>query len=234
MRGRAFVAPGVASAGHEVTLDAEESHYLVRVRRCAVGDAVQLLDGEAKAHAASIVRADPRACTVAVERELDPGPPLPVDVLVGIVDPKAMLEAITAACEAGAARLVPVRCERAQPTLPSAARVERVLRAAQRQCGRALPLRVTEAVDLDAVLDGGPPWDVAAPDDPAPTDYLAHPGAAARGLLPGPARVLVGPEGGLSAAEIQRATSQGFIPIGLSRFVLRTPTAVVAALARFA
>lgn len=45
-------------------------------------------------------------------------------------------------------------------------------------------------------------------------------------------RILIGPEGGLTAAEIQQALDADFARIGLGPYLQRTPTAVVSALAR--
>ena len=44
-------------------------------------------------------------------------------------------------------------------------------------------------------------------------------------------RLLVGPEGGLSAAEAAQAISQGFVPASLGSLILRAETAAVAACA---
>jgi 16S rRNA (uracil1498-N3)-methyltransferase len=64
--------------------------------------------------------------------------------------------------------------------------------------------------------------------------WLAQPGAelpplsdlAGEGAL-GPALFLVGPEGGFSPAEVERALGAGACSIGFPTPVLRTPTAVV-------
>ena len=43
--------------------------------------------------------------------------------------------------------------------------------------------------------------------------------------------VLVGPEGGFTTAEVERARAAGFVAVGLGRRILRTETAAVASAA---
>ena len=63
---------------------------------------------------------------------------------------------------------------------------------------------------------------------------LLDPGApqslAALGALHGPVSVLIGPEGGLSAAERQLAQAAGYRPVRMGPRILRTETAAVVAL----
>jgi 16S rRNA (uracil1498-N3)-methyltransferase len=226
--------PGELAAvqvGQLVELDDEESRYLQKVRRVRLGESVELLDGRGHRWAATLARAGRRAQVeiVAIVREQDPPPPTRI-VLLGLPDPVASLDALTGASELGATQIVLVRCERSQGHAPASARIERVLRAAVRQCGRSSPPE----------LLGDPPWSLA--------DALAH-----RSELPGvfgdprPAepsqphgrldasagvRLLVGPEGGLSPSEIEAARMAGFQGVCLGPWILRTPTAVVALLAR--
>jgi 16S rRNA (uracil1498-N3)-methyltransferase len=150
-------------------------------------------------------------------------------VLLGLPETAATLDALTQASELAATQIVLVRCERSQGHAPSSARIERVLRAAMRQCGRPSP----------PSLLGAPPGDLWSL-----TDALAH-RSELPGVLGDPSpgefrppdsgaglRLLVGPEGGLSPAEVEAARLAGFRGVCLGPWILRTPTAVVALLAR--
>ena len=224
IRGRVFVSPNSLGAGATLTLDAAESHYIVRVRRAQVGDRIEVLDGVASKHAADIVQADANACVIDVGPALtDPASP-PIIVLMGIVDAKAVAEALAGASEVGAARVVPVRTARAQTAMPPVARIARICRAAQRQCGRASPLTVGATLG----------WPDALEHAVALSGWVATPGAE-----PGPlthdragSRLLIGPEGGLTDAEVALSRDRGFQPLWLGPHVLRTPTAVVSGVAR--
>jgi len=224
VRGRAFASATPLTEGATVTLDDRESHYLVRVRRAAAGDAVELLDGVSLRHRAVVEHADPKACVVRVGAAVAEPPTPPQIVLMGIVDASAVSDAIAGASEAGATAIVPVRTERAQSSMPGPSRITKLVRAAQRQCGRAVPLRIESIVSVTEALaryDDLPGW-------------FAHPGAVERDDEPSAAtgaRVLVGPEGGLSEAEVAAAREAGFWPLSLGPYVQRTPTAIVTALA---
>jgi 16S rRNA (uracil1498-N3)-methyltransferase len=231
---RAFTPDGAEPPrpGAMLELDEEESRYLVKVRRARIGDALELFDGHGSAWAATL-RTIGRRVQIEVGVALRSSEAATRVLLLGLPDQVATLEALTSASELGATQVILVACERSQGRVPSAARLHRVLRAAQRQCGR---LRALELV-------GGPP------DAPLPLDRAL----AIRDELPGlfawealrdahaetnlvdetGLRLLVGPEGGLTAQEVEQIRAAGFRAVGLGPWVLRTPTAVIAMLARF-
>ena len=222
---RVFVADGVApQPGARIELDDDESRYLIKVRRVRVGEAIELLDGRGGVWTATLAAASRRAELVlgaAIER----GHGLPERVvLLGLPDPAACLEALTHASELGATEVVLVGCTRSQGHAPTVARIERVLRAAMRQCGRPAP---------PIVRGGDAPWSLTAALAHRPQlaglfgDATSRPRAP---LTTSHLRLLVGPEGGLTAAEIEAARAAGFEALCLGPWVLRTPTAVAAML----
>lgn len=238
MSTRAFVPDELSltavQVGQLVELDDDESRYLLKVRRVRPGESLELLDGRGHRWTATLASAGRRAQVEirTIVSEPEPPPPSRI-VLLGLPEPAATLDALTHASELGATQIVLVRCERSQGHAPSAARIERVLRAAMRQCGRPSPPEVL----------GGPPgdaWSLA--------DALAHRSELAgvfgdlhpvESRLPDPAtggeqglRLLVGPEGGLCPAELEATRAAGFRGVCLGPWILRTPTAVVALLAR--
>ncbi len=216
---RVFVPPG---AGPDVRLDPQESHYLVRVRRARAGQAIEALDGTGGRWHARVHAADPRAAHVAL------GPPIPAPpvvervVLLAMPERAALLQALDHALCLGASHVWLLRCERSAQAPPGPGRIERTLRAAMRQCGRAHPMAV----------DGPRAFDQILPDAPG-RRLVASPGAAPPSVVgTAPVSVLVGPEGGLTPGELALARDAGFEPVGLGPWILRTPLAVAAALAR--
>ena len=227
---RVFAPPDSATRpGTRLILDGEESHYLLKVRRQRVGAQLQLLDGVGGSWSATLIAAGARA-------EIEVGETLP-DVqtpervlLLGLPDAPATLESLTLASELAATEVVMVRCARSQGRVPSASRIERVLRAAQRQCGRPQPPAIfgvdepwplARALTHRATLPGYFAWEALREADAAPEP---HPRGV--GL-----RLLIGPEGGLEEAEVAALRDAGFVPLSLGPWVLRTPTAVTAGLA---
>ena len=80
--------------GSTIELDDEESHYLVKVRRARIGDALELFDGRGGAWAASL-RTTGRHASVEVGAPLCFAEPVPRVVLLGLPDQPATLEALT-------------------------------------------------------------------------------------------------------------------------------------------
>ena len=228
---RAFTPDGVEpQPDATIELDEDESHYLVKVRRARIGDAIELLDGRGGAWVATL-RSVGRRAHVQVGAALQiPEPPTRV-VLLGLPDQPATLEALTGASELGATHVVLVACDRSQGRTPTAARLQRILRASQRQCGRVRPLELiggppddplplARALELHDDLPGVFAWETLR-------DVDSEIGSTAGGL-----RLLVGPEGGLTAPEVQVLRNANFRAVSLGPYVLRTPTAVIAILAR--
>lgn len=212
---------------HEpAVLDPDESHYLRRVRRAPDGAALELIDDHGALWSARVRGGDARRSEVDLLAPIVvPAPSRELVLLLGLPEPAAVLELLPGLIEIGVAAIAWVRCARSQSGPPGQARVDRVVRAAQRQCGRPDaakflgPIGLAEAVALRSDLPGFFAWEQrrGQPDDLA---------------LTGGARLLVGPEGGLTQDEAGALTTAGLRPLGLGPHVLRTGTAALVGLAR--
>lgn len=215
-------AEGPFESGSEVELDDAESHYLARVRRRSAGEVVEVLDGRGDAARALIVVLDKKRARLRIEGPARARPEPTLRLACALIDPKAMLEVVTHATEFGAASLTLIRCERSSFDPPGERRVERAIRAAQRQSGRAAPLAVHGPITLaQFVASRGPneTWLVAD-----------HRGEAPAGPVDPATVLLVGPEGGFSPAERQLLADAGARPLVLADHVLRAPTACLSGL----
>ncbi len=227
MSPRVFHAPGSWQAGQTLSLDPDETRYLTRVRRVATGRGVEVLDGEGAHWDAELIDDPGRAAVLRLLAPRPSPPAMPLALLLIVPEPRATLDALIHASELAATAVHLVPGDHSPGGLPSAPRIARTLRAAQRQCGRPLPPRVHGPQPLATALSATealPGWQASVPARAHPTPVTVDP---ARG-----ARLLVGPEGGLSDAERQQATDAGLRPMGLGPWILRTPTAVAAGLAR--
>lgn len=215
-------ADGPLELGAVIELDDAESHYLGRVRRRAVGDEVDVLDGRGAMARATVEAIDRKRARLRIQSH---GPAQPAPTLrlaCALLDPKAMLEAITHAAEFGAASITLVRCERSSFDAPGERRIDAAIRAAQRQSGRAAPLLVHGPLTLEQLVrsrQDGETW------------LLAEPSASTPAAPIDPAALLlVGPEGGFSESERELLADAGASPLGLSNHVLRAPTACLSGL----
>jgi 16S rRNA (uracil1498-N3)-methyltransferase len=228
---RLFVPPEQLGSSARVRLTPAQSRYLLTVLRLGAGAEIEVFDGGGGRFRARLDGG-----------ELEMGARLheearTVDVVLAqaLAKGEKMELIVREATELGASRIVAFASERAVPRLDAergadrAERWRRIAQEAARQCGRADVPRVDAPIGWDALLS-------LARDEPERRLLLLDPeerevrlGAAARGV---PKLLLaVGPEGGFSAEERQRAAEAGFTPVALGKLVLRTETAGLAALA---
>jgi 16S rRNA (uracil1498-N3)-methyltransferase len=233
---RFFVPPPLdpSAAGSEFPLPEAPAHHALRVLRLAVGDALTLFTGAGGEFAATLVRAGKRDAWVrldayvAVEREST----LAVTLVQGIAATDAMDTIVRRAVELGVAAIQPVVSARGA-RFPGGAHGEKRLAhwrqvavAACEQCGRN---RVPAVHDVRDLAD----W-LRAREATRPGVVLDPEAAATIAAVPSPAQafdLLIGPEGGLTADEVTRATRAGFTAARMGPRVLRTETASLAALA---
>ncbi|HEX3468356.1 MAG TPA: RsmE family RNA methyltransferase [Candidatus Elarobacter sp.] len=234
MRDRFFVE-GVHALGDRVALAPDDARKVATVLRKRSGDRVQVVDSGGVAFGATLDVAA-RAVVVTLDEQLDRGAAEPgIDVTIAQAIPKGrkMDFVVEKATELGAAAIVPVRSARVVGHDTSSAKVERwrrIAKSAAQQSGRTRVPAVGEIRDWDALLATFGeydrvyvPWELAAP---APLrDVLERELSGARTVL-----VAIGPEGGFSSDEVERAQRAGASAISLGRRILRTETAALVVL----
>lgn len=219
---RLFVDAGLRE-GASVSLDGGQAAWLGRVMRRRAGGRLALFngrDGEWEAEIAALERGSGQA---AVLRRLRPQAPSP-DIWLAFAPAKrgnADL-AVRQATELGAARILPVVCERSVVDRLNMTRLRRIAIEAAEQCRR---LDVPEIAPLASLRDLLAAW-------PADRPLAAcHPGGGPMQAGPAPGGLLLGPEGGFAAAELDAFAETGFVRlVDLGPRILRAETAVVAAL----
>ncbi len=151
--------------GASLTLDGEQSHYLVRVLRLRAGAPVQVCDGRGARAQATLTQADAGRAQVLIGR-VDARPtgsgvesPLHITLAQCLSSADKMDWTIEKACELGVAAIVPVMSQRSLIRLDAERgrrKVEhwqRVVAAACLQCGRDLFPSVAEPLTLPAWLE---------------------------------------------------------------------------------
>lgn len=216
------LAPRVELAGHE-------AHHLLHVLRLGVGDEVVLFDGRGRASRAVVTGCSQSSASLETLDE-EPSRESYLHLALGVAALKAdkMATVVQKLTELGVTRILPFLAERGEVPAARAsgglARWRRVALEASKQSGRSLVPEIAEPRDLRSLLDA----------EAASALFVAHPGAPSIAFPPAGASVLalVGPEGGLSDAEIALAERRGARRFGLGPRTLRAETAaiVVAAL----
>jgi len=224
---------GVA-AGDTVTVEGDEAHHAVVVRRLRVGEPVTLADGEGLVAAGEVSATSKRSFDVRVTG-LDERPePTPTVTVVQALPKGDRGElAVEVLTEIGAARIVPWSAARSvavwkgERAAKSHAKWQSTAREAAKQARRAwhpvVPALASTA-DVMALIGGADLAVVLHEEATEPIGAIAVPGA-------GEIVVVVGPEGGLTDDEVAGFVRVGAVAVRLGDEVLRTSTAGVAAVA---
>ena len=209
--------------GASVPLDGGQVAWLGRVMRRGAGERLALFngrDGEWEAEVAALERGSGQA---SVLRRLRPQAVSP-DIWLAFAPAKRGMAdfAVRQATELGAARILPVIAERSVVDRLNGGRLGRIAIEAAEQCGRLDVPEIAPLAPLRDLLAGWPPERPLA---------ACHPGGGRMQAGPPPGGLLLGPEGGFAAVELDAFAETGFVRlVDLGPRILRAETAVVAAL----
>lgn len=217
--------PGV-SGGAPVEVSGPEAHHALRVKRLREGDAVELFDGSG--HTLASVYASWRGSRQNPVMSLEPRGGLvfvePVSPRVEVLCPPPKAERlgpmIDQLSQIGVAAWIPLSTARTQGSAHDFKRdkLERVVVEAAKQCGRAWLMEIGEPVFFEqaVALGGAALFDASG--GPGPVEPVG-------GVL----RLLVGPEGGWTAEELEIARRTGVATRRAGPHTLRVETAAVVA-----
>jgi 16S rRNA (uracil1498-N3)-methyltransferase len=236
-----FLVPPGALGDRAVVLDGAEAHHALHVVRAAAGDVIRLIDGEGVEALGRVDRVDTsRAWLAIIERRVhrrEDG--VELTLVQALLKRRGFSEVVRRATELGVAGVVPVTTERSVGRVPDGSEDERsarwtsVARSALKQSRGVYLPRIERARPLSEI---GP---VLAGADLGLVAWEEERGVSLAARLSeadGPRRIalVVGPEGGLSAAEIATLASLGAEPVSVGRRVLRADWAGPAAAAMIA
>lgn len=233
-----FKEGAVLTAGEVIALEPEELNHACRVLRLRKGDEVVIADGKGSAYRGVVEVLGPERGLVRLT-----GSPLPaaesprrIVLLQGLARGEKMDQIVRQAVELGVQQITPVVTERSVPRFSKSREEGRLrrwrslVRAAAKQCRRAVLPEVTPVLEFDRALEllrgrtAVVPWE----------------GEKERGLdrlleqLPEEKEAVflfIGPEGGFSEAEMAVLIGAGVCPIHLGPRILRTETAAAVTVA---
>jgi 16S rRNA (uracil1498-N3)-methyltransferase len=215
------------SAELELTLEGPQANYLGAVLRLGAGDRVKLFDDRTGEWLAEIVEAGRKRVSLRLldhSREREAVPDL---WLLFAPIKRGRIDWIAEkATELGVARLVPVLTQRTIVERVNGERLFAHMVEAAEQCERTALPELPEPQKLEALLRTWPEERMLLFADETGGAPLAQVAA------PGPAAILVGPEGGFT--EEERAAIRavpGAQPVSLGPRILRADTAAAAAVA---
>lgn len=222
---RLFVDQRLAAG--PLRIDGPAAHYLISVMRMAPGDPVKLFDDLTGEWVATASHVGKRDLIVDVSTQLREREPVPDLWLCAAPLKKGRVDWLAEkACELGVDRLVPVITQRTIVDRPKTERLRSHMVEAAEQCARTALPTLAEPLKLSALLRDWPQGRTLFFADEAG----GIPAVDAMRAHPGPAAILIGPEGGFTDDERQaiRALEQG-VAISLGPRILRADTAAAAA-----
>lgn len=230
--------------GSELQLDESGANHVSKVLRLKTGDLIRVFDGRGHEFEATLVQVGKKT-VVTLSRELtnNSESPLWVELLQVISRGDRMDFTLQKAVELGVSKIIPLTSERCGVKLDgerAAKKIEsyqKLVISACEQCGRAVVPQVAPLHSLDSLLQelqtGSGNTPTTTPDGREFINITLDPRATHKltSLPPTKAyRLLIGPEGGFSADEVQQTLAAGFTGVTLGPRILRTETTALVTL----
>ena len=219
-----------------ITLGRDQSHYLANVMRASAGDAVALFNGRDGEWSGEITSRGKRDVVLRVTDGLRTQAEEPDLWLAFAPIKRGRIDFVAAkATELGVARLIPVMTARTQMTRVNTGRLRANAVEAAEQCERMTVPEVSEPMSFADFLANWPAERrLLVGDETGGGQPIADAAADIAADANLPCAVLIGPEGGFTADELDELDKLTSVTkIGLGPRVMRADTAAIAALSVF-
>ena len=220
--------------GGTARLAADEARHLAQVLRLSVGDQIAVFDGAGREFHARVegIARDGATARILGEIAAAPEPAVRLTLAQAVLKGEKMDDVVRGATMMGVAAIEPLVTEHTVAHMKEGRAPERWRRiaiASAKQCRRA----VVPAIGAGRAFAGWLEQDrsehrLLLVEPSAAVD--ARPVSALGGNRPASATIVVGPEGGWSAGEIDSAVRAGCVPITLGRRTLRADAVATVAI----
>lgn len=229
--------PSGEAVGERIVIEGSDARHIGLSLRMKCGDPLTVSDGRAREYECRIAAIEPeRVCLEVLSVcETAKESPCRITVYQAFCKGDKMEGIVRRAVELGADAVVPVYSDHivSRPDASSAgkkiARWQKIAEEAAKQCGRGKLPRILPAVEFKTMLREmkDVPLRFLCYEN---EDRLSLKGLLAEGTVPSECAFFVGPEGGLSGAEVAAADAAGIARVSLGSRILRAETAAPAVL----
>lgn len=231
MRTHRFYTPCDLQQNQSLILPKEASHHCIQVLRYQVGAELTLFNGDGFNYLAKIQSIENKQCQVDILAKEDPGneSPLSIHLYQGIAKGDKMDLIIQKSVELGVTEITPIFTERSNVKLDQKRLAKKLTHwqnvaiSASEQCGRASIAKLHPAITLKKMHELNST--VCLILDPRASVSIRQLTSTKELSL------FIGPEGGLSTAEINQLTQLGATAVTIGPRILRTETAGLTSIA---
>jgi len=226
-----FYIPQIHIENGLLKIEGDEVKHIQKVLRLKAGDEIVLFDGLGKEFEGTIIKEGRSSVVVKIERILSSkGDSLfEVTLAQSLLKGEKMDFLIQKATELGVKEIIPFFSSRSVPLLEKSRRLKRHLRwekiavEASKQCGRAVVPKIESLQDYSDMLR-------AASTNSLRLILWEGDGMRLKEVLERSREktkifFVIGPEGGFSQEEVEKARKAGFVTVTLGRRILRAETA---------
>ena len=228
-----FFVPSDNIDGEKITVCGSDAHHIAHVLRMEKGDSLTVCDMGRREHLCIIegFSRDEVYLRITESRESKNEPDVCVTLYQGLPKGDKLEQIIQKAVELGVSRVVPVKAERSIAKVNDSfgkklERYNAISLAAAKQCGRAAVPKVDEPVSFSKMCELAASHEeffICYEGDGVVPLYEIATSAFSKGVTD--IGFYIGPEGGVSASELDVAKQRDITFCGLGSRILRTETA---------
>lgn len=231
---RFFIDSIDSSSGH-ISIFGEDVNHIKNVLRLSKGDRLSLSDGKGMDYLAEILKLDPGCITAGITDSWanKTEPPVDVTLFQGIPKSDKMDFIVQKSVELGIRKIIPVinhrtvvRFENAKDRDRKVERWQKIALEAAKQCNRGVIPEIGHVLGYDEALHYSKENELNV----IPYEKETSQGLKSIISCMNPAKIgiFIGPEGGFTEDEAERAAVSGIKPVSLGPRILRTETAGIA------
>lgn len=221
---------------NDLSITGADANHIRNVLRMQVGDQIIIVDGLGKEHLATIQKLASGRVDVHINTSINSNRESPIKITIGLayLKHKKMDLVVRQIAELGVFQWSPFFAARSvsrpddKQLVKRTARWELIAREALKQCQRNSLMRINSPIAFKDILQLGGGFDlkvIFCPNQGGSTTSLL------RSLKPSLVQTIIalmGPEGGFTIDEIDKAEASGFIKASLGPRIMRSETAAVA------